>query len=108
MPLAAWTIAGSAPIRLAPASVVLEKDLESWIEEDPTLVDRGLVVLQRQLHLGVSGRLDLLCVDQQGRLVVIEIKRATLIRDAIAQAIDYASVIGTWNADQVRAQVPDT
>ena len=106
-PLAAWTVEDGAPQRLSAASVGLEKNLESWITDDPTLVDRGLAVLSRQLHLGSAGRLDVLCVDQQGRLVVIEIKRATLIRDTIAQAIDYASVISAWSAEEVGTLLRD-
>ena len=106
-PLAAWTVEDGAPQRLSAASVGLEKNLESWITDDPTLVDRGLAVLSRQLHLGSAGRLDVLCVDQQGRLVVIEIKRATLIRDTIAQAIDYASVISAWSAEEVGTLLTD-
>jgi hypothetical protein len=107
MPLAAWTIDGATPARLSAGSVGLEKDLEAWIARDPALVDRGLVVVAQQLHLGAAGRLDLLCVDQQGRLVVVEIKRATLIRDTIAQAIDYASVVSAWSSEEVRSLVTD-
>src|SRR6266550_1078966 len=99
MALSAWAIEGSKPAKLPSTSVGLEKELEAWKEADPSLVDRGLVVLKRQLNLGAAGRLDLLCVDQQGRLVVVEIKRATLIRETIAQAIDYASVIASWSAE---------
>lgn len=105
--LAAWTIAGDKPAKLNGSNVGLEKDLEAWIEADPGLVDRGLVALQRQLNLGTAGRLDLLCVDQQGRLVVMEIKRGTLLRETIAQAVDYASVIGGWSAEMIRSQVTE-
>jgi hypothetical protein len=102
MALAAWTIEGAGPKRLPSGSVGLEKNLEDWIVADAALVDRGLVVLKRQLNLGAAGRLDLLCVDQQGRLVIVEIKRGALIRETIAQGIDYASVIAGWSSEQVQ------
>jgi hypothetical protein len=105
--LAAWTIAGDKPAKLNSSSVGLEKNLETWIQADPGLVDRGLVVLQRQLNLGAAGRLDLLCVDQQGRLVVMEIKRGTLLRETLAQAVDYASVIAGWSSEMIRSQVTE-
>ena len=41
-----------------------------------------------------GGPLDLLGVDEDGRLVVFELKRGTLSRDAVAQIIDYASDLG--------------
>lgn len=107
MPLAAWTITGSTPTKLSSASVGLERELESWIAADPSLVDRGFVILKRQLPLAAAGRLDLLCVDQQGRLAIVEIKRGTLMRDTIAQALDYVSVISSWSAETARNQVDE-
>jgi hypothetical protein len=38
-----------------------------------------------------GGPLDLLGIDADGRLVVFELKRGTLTRDAVTQALDYAS-----------------
>ena len=107
MPLAAWTVVESEPVRLQASAVDLEKNLETWIAGDPSLVDRGFVVLERQLNLPGSGRLDLLCVDQQGRLAVVEIKRGTLIRETIAQALDYASVVASWSGETIRSKVPE-
>jgi hypothetical protein len=108
MALSAWTITGAKPEKLLGASVGLEKDLEAWIAADPSLVDQGFVVLKQQLNLGAAGRLDLLCVDQQGRLVVVEIKRGILIRETIAQGIDYASVIAGWSAEMIRSQIDES
>src|SRR4051812_45573298 len=108
MPLSAWTILESKPSQLLSASLGLEKDLEDWIAADPALVDRGFVVLKRQINLGAAGRLDLLCVDQQGRLAIVEIKRGSLVRDTIAQALDYASVVASWSAEMTRSQIGDS
>jgi len=108
VPLSAWTIAGAKPAKLLSTSVGLEKDLESWIAADPSLVDRGFIVLQQQLNLSAAGRLDLLCVDQQGRLAVVEIKRGTLIRETIAQGLDYASVVASWSGEMIRSQVGES
>jgi hypothetical protein len=38
-----------------------------------------------------GGPLDLLGIDEDGRLVVFELKRGTLTREAVAQVLDYAS-----------------
>jgi hypothetical protein len=40
-----------------------------------------------------AGALDLLGVDEDGQLIVFELKRGTLTRDAVAQVIDYASYL---------------
>jgi hypothetical protein len=92
--LAAWHITGSGPLKLNAGRVSLEKDLEDWIASDPALVEPGLRVIGQQLQVD-GGKLDLLCVDTQGRATVVEIKRGNLIRDVVAQAIDYASSIAT-------------
>jgi hypothetical protein len=67
-------------------------------------VDRNLFVVQRQMRVE-GGILDLLCVDLQGRLTVIEIKRGQLIRETIAQAIDYASSLAAMSEEALRAEV---
>ena len=40
-----------------------------------------------------EGPLDLLGIDQDGDLIVFELKRGTLTREAVAQIIDYASYL---------------
>jgi hypothetical protein len=104
MRLAAWQISGGKPAYLDPGVLELEKVLENWIAEDPELIERNLLVIQRQLHVD-GGFLDLLCVDLQGRATVVEIKRGKLIRETIAQAIDYASTIASSPTETLRRNV---
>ena len=67
-------------------------DLETWIASNPAIINPDLVIIGRQVTTK-SGPLDLLAIDRSGNLVIIELKRAMLPRDALAQAIDYASDI---------------
>ena len=52
----------------------------------------GLKLVGRQTPTE-GGPLDLLGVDEDGRLVVFELKREMLSREAVAQVIDYASYL---------------
>jgi hypothetical protein len=104
MSVAAWSVLPEGPKRLPIGAVPLEKDLESWIERDIGLIDPSLLVVQRQMHVE-GGILDLLCVDLQGRLVVVEIKRAQLMREVIAQGLDYASCIAAMPIESVRERI---
>jgi hypothetical protein len=52
-----------------------------------------------------GGILDLLCVDPQGSPTVVEIKRGKLIRETIAQAIDYAASISTLPVSTLQERV---
>jgi Holliday junction resolvase-like predicted endonuclease len=102
--LSVWHIKEEGPVELPPASINLEKDLEGWIEKDPALLQRGLTIVGRQFHTE-GGPIDLLGLDPQGRWCVIELKAGQVLREAIAQAIDYASCIASMPAENLRARV---
>lgn len=67
-----------------------EKLLEDVLVKQPSMLMPGLTLVGRQTSV-VSGNLDLLGVDSEGRLIVFELKRGALTRDAVTQVIDYAS-----------------
>ena len=69
-----------------------ERLLEDTIVNNPDLLMEGLTLVGRQTPTE-GGPLDLLGVDEDGRLVVFELKRGTLSREAVAQVIDYASYL---------------
>ena len=54
-----------------------------------------------------GGPLDLLGVDGDGRLVVFELKRGTLSRDAVAQVIDYASDLDRMALDKLANHISE-
>lgn len=73
----------------------LERDLELWIESNPEIIGTDIMIIGRQVETD-SGFIDLLGIDRSGNTVIIELKRGLLPRDAIAQAIDYASNVAEW------------
>lgn len=75
-------------------------DLENWIVSNPSIVSSELVIIGRQVNTK-SGLLDLLAIDKTGNTVIIELKRDKLPRDALAQAIDYASDVAFWNVERL-------
>jgi hypothetical protein len=68
-----------------------ESELENWIVQNPDILGEDLLVILRQRDIPGVGRLDLLCMDSTGKLVVVELKRDLSPREAVAQALDYAS-----------------
>lgn len=100
----AWAINESGPSKLRESSIELEKNLETWIEKDPSLVQNGLVILYRQFVLD-GGRLDLLALDPQGRMVVIEIKAGFLDNNVITQAFYYVAQIAHMPFDSLSTKV---
>ncbi len=67
-----------------------EAVLEDILVQNPAMLMPGLKLVGRQTPTA-NGYLDLLGVDSEGRLVVFELKREKLRREAVAQAVDYAS-----------------
>ena len=87
-----WIVEKERALKVPISEFSFEKELEDLIENDPSLIDSGFSIVGRQIRLS-SGRLDLLGLDSNGQFTVIEIKRGSLFREAIAQAVDYASEI---------------
>ena len=83
---------GATPLEMA-AQVETERLLEDTLVKNPEMLMPGLTLVGRQTPTE-GGPLDLLGVDEDGRLVVFELKRGSLSREAIAQVIDYASYLG--------------
>lgn len=76
-------------------------DLEQWIKSNPQILGDDIVLIGEQVQT-ISGPLDFLGIDTSGNTVVVELKRDRLPREALAQAIDYASDIADWDIDRFR------
>ena len=76
-------------------SLNLEKRLKKWIFDDISLLGVDLLVLGQEIHTEYGGFIDILAIDEDGNLVIIELKRDKTPRDIIAQCLDY----GTWVKD---------
>ena len=77
-----------------------EEQLENILTENPDMLEIGLNLVGRQVNTQ-NGPLDLLGVDKAGQLVVFELKRGKLNRDAVAQVIDYASQLNAMDLDSL-------
>ena len=75
-------------------------DLEPWLASNPEIIGTGIMIVGRQV-MTRSGPIDLLAIDKAGNTVIIEIKRAELPRESLAQAIDYASNVAEWTVEKL-------
>lgn len=78
----------------------VEKDFENWVKYNPVILSHDMVIIGEQVHTK-SGPLDLLGIDKSGNLIVIELKRERLPREALAQAVDYVSDVASWDLDKI-------
>ena len=94
-----WSI-GDSGVRQIQLADAMESEmlLERTLVKNPDLLMPGLRLVGRQTPTE-GGPLDLLGVDESGKLVVFELKRGALSRDAVAQVIDYASYLDSLSGD---------
>jgi hypothetical protein len=69
----------------------LEAELEGWIVNSPDLIGEEILIIDRQREIPGVGRIDLLGIEGDGTLLIVELKRDLTSREAVAQALDYAS-----------------
>jgi len=72
-----------------------EKHLEERLvrAESAKVGDVELLYISHQKDTGQGGRFDILGVDDQGDMVIVELKKGAAKREVIAQALEYASKI---------------
>lgn len=102
--ISAWIVQDKKPLKLQSGRIELERHLEDWIENDPSMIQGGLVIVSRQLVLD-GGRLDLLAIDPQGRWVVIELKAGLLDKEVITQSLFYVSQIAKMPHNKLFQQI---
>lgn len=93
-----WTVGESGEAEPLPpvSEMPTELALEDLLVRNPEMLEADLQLVGRQTPTE-TGWLDLLAVDRDGRLVVYELKRGTLVREAMTQVLDYASYLDSMS-----------
>ena len=100
-----WAIDGTKATPVSAKSMTdSEWQLEEILVNNPDMLIPGLTLVGRQTN-AAGGRLDLLGVDDDGNLVLFELKRGRLSREAVAQIIDYASALEAKGADELAKHI---
>ncbi|GAG38985.1 unnamed protein product, partial [marine sediment metagenome] len=81
----------------------LEERIEDWLEQDISIISDDLLVVGRQIETDFGGIIDLLCLERNGDLVILELKRQKTPREITAQVLDYAS----WVKDLSNEKITD-
>ncbi len=97
---AVWKV-GTQPQPLVEVSLQNEALLEKMIVSDPSILSPHWLLIGQQVRTDHGGIVDLLAVNQDGQLIVIELKRNQTPREVVAQALDYASWVKGLTTDEV-------
>ncbi len=102
-----WTIHPDDTVRdvgtMSKEANLAEKRLEEILVQRPDMLGTDIQLVGRQTPTD-GGPSDLLGVDTDGRLVVFELKRDSVTRDAVTQCIDYASALDAMDPDEELAK----
>ena len=103
--VSAWGVSpNSIPLDLRPAQLPSEDELERWVYAKPAIVAHGIETVRRQLPLG-GKRLDILCVEDPGTWIIIELKKFNVSREALVQGVDYAARLGELTFEEFSLEV---
>jgi hypothetical protein len=79
----------------------LESRIEDWLDRDISILSDDLLVIGRQVQTAFGGIIDLLCLDSQGDVTIVELKRDKTSREITAQTLDYASWVKDLSNDKI-------
>lgn len=98
-----WKIFDDRLTEIEKPKLDLEERLEGWIASDISIISPNLLVIGRQVDTDFGGIIDLLCIDENGDIVVIELKRDKTPRDITAQVLDYASWVKLLTPERIQS-----
>ena len=77
--------------------IMERRDIEKWVMDFPDILGEELLIITTEYDQfdKTKERLDLLCFDRQGKLVVVELKRDESGKNVELQAIKYAAYCST-------------
>jgi len=97
-----WEIKDETDLKVVQKTPLdLEKRLEFWIAKDISIVSDDYLVIGQQIETAFGKVIDLLCLDSNGDVVILELKRDKTPRDVVAQALDYASWVNDLSQEEI-------
>ena len=97
-----WNVTSKSARKVEFSSIDSEKRLEDIICEDLSILDDDLLLIGRQTPTIYGKYIDMLGINQDGKLTVIELKKNKTPREVIAQVLDYASWINDLSYNDVK------
>jgi RecB family endonuclease NucS len=78
-------------------------DLQEWIVGNPRILGENLLIIQKEFDgfSDTNERLDLLALDESGKLVIIENKLDDSGKDVVWQALKYVSYCATLTKSEI-------
>ena len=93
-----WSLDEKKP--LAAASLIDEKELELLLRDNIEILNKGWLVINNQVKTDAK-LIDILCINHDGDMVVVELKKDLTPREVTAQVIDYAASVSKMTVEEI-------
>ena len=94
-----WSLDEKKP--LESASLIDEKELELLLQDNIEILNKGWLVISNQVKTDAGKFIDILCIDHDGDMVVVELKKDLTPREVTAQVIDYAASVSKMTTTEI-------
>ena len=94
-----WSLDEKKPLQTA--SLIDEKELELLLRDNIEILNKGWLVISNQVKTDAGKFIDILCIDHDGDMVVVELKKDLTPREVTAQVIDYAASVSKMTAEEI-------
>ena len=94
-----WSLDEKKPLQTA--SLIDEKELELLLRDNIEILNRGWLVISNQVRTDAGKFIDILCIDHDGDMVVVELKKDLTPREVTAQVIDYAASVSKMTVEEI-------
>ena len=96
---AVWSLGDKTPLR--PSDLTDERELELLLCDHIELLNQDWMVIGHQIKTDAGKFIDILCIDHDGDMVVVELKKDMTPREVTAQVLDYAASVSKMTSDEI-------
>ncbi len=89
--VAIWDVSNNKLNKINYSTIESEQKLEKIIKNDLSIISADLLLIGNQIRTAYGKYIDILAVNNEGKISIIELKKNRTPRDVVAQSIDYAS-----------------
>lgn len=82
-------------------SLDIEERLREFLDKDISIASPNWMIIGRQVYTDYGKYIDLLAIDQDGNLVILELKKDMTPREVVSQLIDYATWVKNLKDDEI-------
>lgn len=94
-----WSLDEKKPLEAA--NLIDEKELELLLRDNIEILNKGWLVISNQVRTDAGKFIDILCIDHDGDMVVVELKKNLTPREVTAQVIDYAASVSKMTVEEI-------